>query len=98
MRTPTNDAAIDDGAIDNRRKSVGDRRLSPRTKKLKGARIVWPGSVVRCIIRNLSETGAKMEAHGPIPANFELVFDLDQSRRSCRVMWRKEAMIGVKFI
>ena len=101
-------APIDDGAIlDDRRKSVEDRRSSPRTKTLRGAKIFWPsgaavtwtGAVaVECVVRNISETGAKIESHSPVPETFELVFDLDRSRHSCRVQWRKGAMIGVKFV
>ena len=94
METPTSAAPIDDGAIDDRRKSVGDRRLSPRTKTLKGAQLVWPASsAVKCIVRNLSETGAKIEIQSPVPGTFDLVFDSDHSRHSCRVVWRKEPMM-----
>jgi hypothetical protein len=99
MELPKSGAPIDDGAIDDRRKSVGDRRSSPRTKTLKGAQIFWPTvSAVKCIVRNLSETGAKIEVHSPVPGTFDLVFDGDRSRRSCRVGWRKEPMMGVRFI
>jgi hypothetical protein len=99
METPTSAEPIGGSAIDDRRTSVGDRRSSPRTKTLKGAQIFWPaGSAVKCIVRNLSETGAKIEVHSPVPAIFDLDFDSDRSRRSCRVVWRKEPMIGVRFI
>ena len=99
MERATSADPLGDGAVDDRRKSVGDRRSSPRTKTLKGAQIFWPaGSAVKCIVRNLSETGAKIEVHSPVPAAFELVFDSDRSRHSCRVVWRKEPMVGVRFI
>jgi len=99
METPTSTDHIDDSAIDDRRKSVSTRRSSPRTKRLKGANIVWPlGAPVSCIVRNLSETGAKIEVHTPVPDVFDLVFDVNKSRRSCRVMWRREIQIGVRFI
>jgi hypothetical protein len=99
METPTSAEPIGDSAIDDRRTSVGDRRSSPRTKTLKGAQLVWPaGSAVKCIVRNLSETGAKIEVHSPVPGTFDLVFDSDHSRHSCRVVWRKEPMMGVKFL
>lgn len=99
MGTPISDIPIDDSLIDDRRKSVSDRRSSPRTKTLKGAQLVWPtGSAVKCIVRNLSEAGAKIEVHSPVPGTFDLVFDSDRLRRSCRVVWRKEPMMGVRFI
>ena len=99
MERATSADPLGDGAVDDRRKSVGDRRSSPRTKTLKGAQIFWPaGSAVKCIVRNLSETGARIEVHSPIPATFDLVFDSDQTRKSCHVVWRKEPMMGVRFI
>jgi len=99
METPTSAGTIGNSAIDDRRKSVEDRRSSPRTKTLKGAAIFWPtGNPVKCIVRNLSETGAKIEVHSLVPGTFDLVFDCDRSRRSCRVVWRKEPMMGVRFI
>ena len=77
-----------------------DRRISLRTRTLRGAQIIWDnGSAVKCTVRNVSKNGAKLEAHGLVVKNtFELIFDLDQSRRSCRVVWRNEPMIGVKFL
>ncbi len=112
---PTNVASIDDGTIDDRRKgdrvngdrkiddrrqAVTDRRKSPRLKALKGAQIILRnGALLACIVRNISETGAKLEVYGPVLQNaFDLVFDLDHARRSCRVVWRKEPMLGVKFL
>jgi hypothetical protein len=111
METPTSTApVIDDGEIDDRRKiadgvaddrrkSIGDRRSSPRKKTLKGARIVWStGAPVRCVIRNLSEGGAKIDVPCAVPGTFDLVFDSDQSRRRCRVVWCRENQIGVQFL
>lgn len=112
---PTNVASIDDskiddrrksdrtkgdGRIDDRRKAVTDRRKSLRLKTLKGAQIILRnGAPLACIVRNISETGAKLEVCGPVLQNaFDLVFDLDHSCRSCRVVWRKEPMLGVKFL
>ncbi len=107
METPTSAAPIEERALDDPRKSVGDRRSLPRKKALRGARIVWStsaavvwaaGTVVRCLVRNVSEKGAKIEVHSPVPETFQLVSDVDQSRRSRCVVWRKEPMIGVKFL
>jgi len=93
--------AIDDRVVpvtDDRRVSHGDRRIAPRLRALKGAQIVWPTAApVKCVVRNLSQTGAALEVHDPVPGTFELVFDGDQSRRSCRVVWRRETRIGVQF-
>jgi hypothetical protein len=54
---------------------------------------------VKCIVRNVSKTGAKLEVCGPVLRNIvDLIFDQDHSRRSCRVVWRKEPMVGVEFL
>jgi hypothetical protein len=107
METPTSKAPIADTTTDDRRKSVRDPRSSQRKKALTGAKILWPtgtaviwptGTAVKCVVRNVSEKGAKIEVHSPVPETFELVSDVDQSRRSCRVVWRKEPLIGVKFL
>ena len=99
MRPPTSTAPMNDSAINDRRASVRDRRSSRWTKTLKGAQIFWPtGNPVKCIVRNLSETGAKIEVHSPVQGTVDLVFDRDQSRHSCRVVWCKEPMMGVEFI
>ena len=99
METPTSTAPVDDNAIDDRRKLVGDRRSSPRTKTLKGARIVWPaGTPVRCVVRNLSEAGAMIDVPSAVPGVFDFVFDGDQSHRRCRVVWWRENQIGVQFL
>ena len=93
-------ASIDEGAIDDRRKTAKDRRISPRKKTLKGGQIVSDnGSYVKCIVRNVSIKSAKLEVHGLVAKDaFELVLDLDKSRRSCRVVWQKEPMIDMRYL
>src|ERR671914_248998 len=94
MSTPPEHTLV----TDDRRVARSDRRATPRLRTLKGAQIVWPTAApVRCIVRNLSATGASLELHSPVPSSFELVFDGDQSRRSCSVVWRRETRIGVAF-
>lgn len=92
--------AIEDSPIEDRRKANRDRRDSPRIKTLKGAQLKWLyGVPVHCTVRNLSQSGAKLEVYEPVLQNtFDLVFDLDERRYSCRVVWRKEPFIGVKFL
>ncbi len=76
-----------------------NRRRAPRMKVFKGGHIVWlPGTSVECIIRNLSETGAMLEVYSPVPRNFELIFDGDESRHPCRVIWQKDQRLGVEFV
>jgi zona occludens toxin (predicted ATPase) len=78
----------------------GDNRDTQRHRTLKGGRIVVNGgfSTFDCTIRNLSETGAKLEVTSslPIPQRFELALH-DGRRFACEVAWRTETEIGVKF-
>ena len=76
---------------------AGDRRDTGRSRARKSFGL---GPLAdHCIItRNLSETGACLEIHVPVlHQTFDLVFDHEQSRRSCCVVWRKEPRVGVKF-
>ena len=84
--------------VEEHRVADSNRRESLRMRTLKGAKIVWPTGVpINCIVRNLSTSGASLEVQSPVPSAFELVFEGDQSRRSCCVIWRRETRIGVKF-
>jgi hypothetical protein len=106
MKTPADETPlIDDRRVavspvpKDRRIGVKDRRIARRMMTLKGAQIVWSTAApIKCIVRNLSETGANIEVHSPVPGTFELVFDGDQSRRWCGVVWRRETQIGIKFL
>jgi PilZ domain len=86
--------------VEDRRAIEGTRHKSPRFRMLKGAQIASPtaGVSIKCIVRNLSQTGAKIEVYEPVPESFELIFDCNEARRNCRVMWRTKIHIGVKFI
>src|ERR1700676_4784199 len=85
------------GEIDARR-LTRNRRGSSRRKILKSGRTFWPnGDSCECTVYNLSDTGARLDTHSPVPNVFDLVVDGDPWRRSCVVIWRKENRIGVKF-
>ena len=77
-----------------------DNRDALRHRTLKGGRIVVNDgfSTFDCTVRNLSETGAKLEVTSslPIPQRFELAMH-DGRRFACEVAWRTETEVGVKF-
>jgi hypothetical protein len=80
-----------------------ERRKTVRLKALKGARILMLdrfGRTVECIIRNLSSGGAclALRALQGVPDKFQLMFEVDRSVRHCRVVWRREALVGVAFL
>jgi hypothetical protein len=85
------------GEIEDQRLTL-DRRASSRRKILKSGRTFWPnGDSSECTVYNLSDTGARLDTHNPVPNVFDLAVDGDPWRRSCVVIWRKENRIGVKF-
>ena len=79
------------------RRTNPDRRRSVRRKVLRTGRVRWGrGHWVECIIRNVSEFGAQIEASNPVPNKFELVIG-DQVFRSCSVRWRRGTRLGIAF-
>lgn len=77
-----------------------EKRLSPRRNTRIEARIVFDGGRKRidCIIRNLSEGGAKLEVASvkPVPNSFDLVAP-GHRPHACRVVWRALREVGVEF-
>jgi hypothetical protein len=77
-----------------------EKRLSPRRNTAIEATIVFDGgrTRIRCIIRNMSETGAKLEVASVtrIPRTFDLVVDKVRPQ-ACIVIWRAVKELGVQF-
>jgi hypothetical protein len=78
-----------------------ERRNTGRERTLKGARIAFhhDSSVIDCIVRNRSDSGACLQVASPlgIPDEFDLIADANDARQACRVIWRTEKRIGVEF-
>lgn len=54
-----------------------------------------------CLLNDVSEEGAQIAVAAPqeLPDSFILILGFDgTARRRCRMMWRSEGRIGVKFI
>jgi hypothetical protein len=81
-------------------KPTQEHRDVARHRVLKGAYITFKGhgTVIDCVVRNLSDGGAclNVETSIGIPDSFDLVLD-HASVRNCRVTWRKATQIGVAF-
>ena len=79
-----------------------ERRAVPRQRIYKGAwiRFADDRSVIDCVVRNVSMTGAALEVESPvgIPDTFNLVFVSGELSRKCQVVWRREIRIGLKFV
>jgi hypothetical protein len=74
-------------------------RIASRRRVLKAGSIEFAGGAIDCTVRNISETGAALDVLSPlyIPDRVTLVMQTEQSKRPCRVVWRKERRIGVTF-
>jgi PilZ domain len=79
-----------------------ERRASPRQRRLHGGRIVFNdnSSVISCIVRDLSKTGARLGVASPvgIPDWFDLRIDRNGACYPSKVAWRSGDQIGVTFL
>jgi PilZ domain len=80
---------------------VENRRAVKRTRILRSAKIIVPrrSPVIHCTVQNVTNTGACLQlanTHG-LPATFDLTFEHGRTRRFCRVIWRTDDQLGVRF-
>ena len=64
------------------------------------AHIAYTGRREDCVVRNVSDTGAKLELKTPvakIPNSFELLV-AEHHPQACRVVWRSLREVGVQFM
>ena len=80
---------------------MDNRRAAARYRTLKGAKAVFNNgnSVVDCVLRDLSDGGARLKVETAVgfPDHFTLIVEADRGRRACKVMWRTAKEIGVTF-
>ena len=78
-----------------------EKRLQPRRNTMIVATVVFDGgnSRVDCVIRNLSEGGAKIEVPSAraVPQTFDLLVPGHRPQH-CRVAWRALRELGVQFM
>ena len=78
-----------------------ERRTATRRRTLKGGKIVFNNGwgSIRCIVKTMSETGARLQVESvlEIPNVFTLMFDDGGRARECIVRWREPASLGVEF-
>lgn len=77
-----------------------EKRIAPRHRTLKGAKIVINDgfSTFQCTVRNLSASGARLKLVSivGIPDTFQLVLD-DGQKFECAVVWKTAVELGVRF-
>lgn len=78
-----------------------EKRLQPRRNTMIIATIVFDGGNSRmdCVIRNLSEGGAKLEVASArvVPGSFDLMVPGHRPQH-CRVAWRALRELGIQFM
>jgi hypothetical protein len=74
--------------------------LGPRKVVLMSGSIELAGSIIGCLISDMSISGAALEITNSegIPELFSLYFKTDGTRIPCRVVWRQDERIGVAFV
>ncbi|THD49486.1 MAG: PilZ domain-containing protein [Bradyrhizobium sp.] len=91
-------------AMDMRVNDEAERRRAPRSRCLRKARcIVNKGADVAALVRNISETGAKLtgDAFYRLPEEFDLQIDKGSGEfmlRRARRVWSHRDSIGVTFL
>jgi hypothetical protein len=78
-----------------------DLRRAPRLNVLKRARVAFDQgfSGADCLIRNISESGAKLRfaaLERTVPDDFNLICT-GSPIQTCRVVWRRVGEVGVQF-
>jgi len=79
---------------------IEEKRKHQRTEINEPANVSAGGSVMRCMVRNISPDGAAIDVDNPafVPDQFRLVMASDSSTYDCRLIWIREKRIGVAFV
>ncbi len=77
-----------------------EKRKYPRTEVNEPAYVSSGGSVMSCLVRNISPEGAAIDVENPafVPPHFRLVMASDSSVRECRIAWIQKNRIGLTFV
>jgi hypothetical protein len=75
---------------------------TPRHRVLKGGHIVFNNrsSVIDCMVRNLSASGACLHVADTagVPNHFTLIMEPEKTEKDCGVAWRRDGKLGVHFL
>jgi len=84
--------------MDDKNKVVEDKRRHPRTAVEDRALISAEGSVIGCVVRNVSVEGAAIDvvSAAAVPRRFRLIMS-DSSVKDCNTVWINQNRIGVSF-
>ena len=79
---------------------MSERRNNTRSRVLKSAKlIVGRSSTIDCVVRNLTNVGARIQIPNTtdLPEKLDMTFDGGRSLRPCRIVWRTLNETGVEF-
>jgi hypothetical protein len=81
-------------------KSMEEKRKYPRTEINEPAYVSSGGSVMSCMVRNISPEGAAIDVENPafVPLTFRLVMADDSTVYECRIAWIQKNRIGLTFV
>ncbi|MEN3346836.1 MAG: hypothetical protein V7632_471 [Bradyrhizobium sp.] len=80
---------------------MDEKRKHPRTEINEPGYVSSGGSVMHCVIVNISPEGAAIEVENPafVPDRFQLVMANDPAVvYECQVVWTKKTRIGLSFV
>ena len=77
-----------------------EKRKHPRTEINEPAYVSSGGSVMSCVVCNISAEGAAIDIENPVfvPQRFRLVLAKDSSVYECRIAWIQQKRIGLTFV
>jgi len=77
-----------------------ERRKYQRTEINQPGYVSSGGSVMSCMVRNISPEGAAIDVENPafVPQRFRLVIAKDRSVYECRIAWIQKNRIGLTFV
>jgi hypothetical protein len=79
---------------------MDEHRSKDRRRKLQaGKAILSKSTIIDCTIRDLSETGARLEFSGPtqLPKEFVLRVAMTGAQAPVELMWQRGLSAGVRF-
>ena len=77
-----------------------EKRKYQRTEINEPAYVSSRGSVMRCMVRNISPEGAAIDVENPafVPQHFRLVMANNSRVLECRIAWIQRNRIGLSFV
>lgn len=79
-----------------------DRRGEHRGRTYLGGQVAFNNrcSTIDCLVRNMSQSGAKIEFPRAVlvPSEFELIIPQRRNSRRVRIVWREAKALGVAFV